>query len=161
MKPEVPQLREQILRLLADPKYRPLDKVELGKALGRKSGVRMNLNAVLREMERDGQVARIRKNRYVLPAEADLVRRRVEDAELFQRPHWPANVQATSFKLRVLWAYRNDPSGFQLTDSEIAVLERAAAGEEVGHAARPQVDHLQEGTAALRNPHASVTALRQ
>src|SRR2546423_1927109 len=33
----------------------------------------MNLNAVLREMERDGEIARIRKNRYVLPAEADLV----------------------------------------------------------------------------------------
>src|SRR5882724_10953983 len=33
----------------------------------------MNLNAILREMERDGEIARIRKNRYVLPAEADLV----------------------------------------------------------------------------------------
>src|SRR5205085_11642646 len=50
-----------------------LDKVELGKALGRKSGIRMNLNAVLREMECDGEIARIRKNRYVLPAEADLI----------------------------------------------------------------------------------------
>ena len=33
----------------------------------------MNLNALLREMERAGEIARIRKNRYVLPAEADLV----------------------------------------------------------------------------------------
>jgi ribonuclease R len=66
-------LREQILRLLGAPDYRPLDNVELGKALGRKSGVRMNLNAILREMERAGEIARIRKNRYVLPAEADLV----------------------------------------------------------------------------------------
>jgi len=33
----------------------------------------MNLNAVLREMERNGEIARIRKNRFVLPAEADLV----------------------------------------------------------------------------------------
>ena len=73
VKPEAPPLREQILALLRAPTYRPLDKVELGKALGRKSGVRMNLNAVLREMERDGEIARIRKNRYVLPAEADLV----------------------------------------------------------------------------------------
>src|SRR5436190_3195317 len=73
VKPESPQLRERILDLLRAPNYRPLDKVELGKALGRKSGVRMNLNAVLREMERDGEIARIRKNRYVLPAEADLV----------------------------------------------------------------------------------------
>jgi ribonuclease R len=66
-------LREQILRLLRAPKYRPLDSVELGKALGRKSGVRMNLNAVLRELEQAGEIARIRKNRYVLPSEADLV----------------------------------------------------------------------------------------
>jgi ribonuclease R len=73
VKPEASQLREQIVALLRAPNYRPLDNVELGKALGRKSGVRMNLNAVLREMERDGEIARIRKNRYVLPAEADLV----------------------------------------------------------------------------------------
>jgi ribonuclease R len=73
VKPEAAPLREQILALLRAPNYRPLDNVELGKALGRKSGVRMNLNAVLREMERDGEIARIRKNRYVLPAEADLV----------------------------------------------------------------------------------------
>jgi ribonuclease R len=66
-------LREQILRLLRAPKYRPLDSVELGKALGRRSGVRMNLNAVLRELEQAGEIARIRKNRYVLPSEADLV----------------------------------------------------------------------------------------
>jgi ribonuclease R len=73
LKPQSNQLREQVVRVLSAPNYRPLDKVELGKALGRKSGVRMNLNAVLREMERDGEIARIRKNRYVLPAEADLV----------------------------------------------------------------------------------------
>jgi ribonuclease R len=73
VKPETGRLREQILALLRTPNYRPLDNVELGKALGRKSGVRMNLNAVLREMERDGEIGRIRKNRYVLPAEADLV----------------------------------------------------------------------------------------
>jgi ribonuclease R len=73
VKPETPELRERILRILGAPKYRPLDKIELAKELGRKSGVRMGLNAVLTEMERAGQIARIRKNRYVLPAEADLV----------------------------------------------------------------------------------------
>jgi ribonuclease R len=67
------QLREQILRLLRAPKYRPLDNVELGKALGRRSGVKMGLNALLRKMEQAGEIARIRKNRYVLPSEADLV----------------------------------------------------------------------------------------
>src|SRR4051812_34891623 len=33
----------------------------------------MNLNEILRELERAGEIARIRKNRYVLPSEADLV----------------------------------------------------------------------------------------
>src|SRR6184192_1588053 len=67
------KIQEQILALLVSPNYRPLDKRELAKALGRKSGVRMGLNQALRELERAGQIARIRKNRYVLPAEADLV----------------------------------------------------------------------------------------
>src|SRR5438046_3887800 len=67
------KIREQILALLVSPNYRPLDKRELAKALGRKSGVRMGLNQALRELERSGETARIRKNRYVLPAEADLV----------------------------------------------------------------------------------------
>src|SRR2546423_8654995 len=66
-------IRQQILALLARKDYRPLDKSELAKELGRKSGVRMALNQVLRELERDGEIARIRKDRYVLPAEADLV----------------------------------------------------------------------------------------
>src|SRR2546430_9649146 len=66
-------IREQILALLASADYRPLDKSELARAVGRKSGVRMGLNQALRELERAGEIARIRKNRYVLPAEADLV----------------------------------------------------------------------------------------
>src|SRR6059036_1626858 len=67
------KIREQILALLVSPNYRPLDKRELAKALGRKSGVRMGLNQALRELERAGEIARIRRNRYVLPPAADLV----------------------------------------------------------------------------------------
>src|SRR5438094_9987131 len=67
------KIREQILGLLASPEYRPLDKIELAKALGRKSGVRLGLSQALRELERPGEIGRIRKNRYILPAEADLV----------------------------------------------------------------------------------------
>jgi ribonuclease R len=67
------RLREQILALLASPDYRPLDKSELAKALGRKSGIRMGLNRALRDLERAGEIARIRKNRYVLPPSADLI----------------------------------------------------------------------------------------
>jgi ribonuclease R len=67
------ELKQRILSILRTPNYRPLAKVELAKVLGRKSGVRMGLNQALRELERDGEIARIRKNRYVLPAAADLV----------------------------------------------------------------------------------------
>ena len=73
MSPTTDQLKHDILRILSAPKYRPLDKSELAKMLGRKSGVRMDLNETLRELERAGEIARIRKNRYVLPSEADLV----------------------------------------------------------------------------------------
>ncbi len=62
------ELKQQILALMRAPKYRPLDKSELAKELGRKSGVRMGLNQTLRELEQAGEIARIRKNRYVLPA---------------------------------------------------------------------------------------------
>src|SRR5438067_5813328 len=67
------KIQEQILALLRSANYRPLDKSELAKALGRKSGVRMGLSQALRELERAGEIARIRKNRYVLPPAADLV----------------------------------------------------------------------------------------
>src|SRR5437870_3193818 len=67
------KIQQQILALLARKDYRPLDKSGLAKTLGRKSGVRMGLNQALRELERAGEIARIRKDRYVVPAEADLV----------------------------------------------------------------------------------------
>jgi ribonuclease R len=67
------KIQQQILALLARKDYRPLDKDGLAKTLGRKSGVRMGLNQALRELEHAGEIARIRKNRYILPAEADLV----------------------------------------------------------------------------------------
>ena len=67
------KIQEQILALLGSANYRPLDKSELAKALGRKSGVRMGLSRVLRDLERAGEIARIRKNRYVLPPAADLI----------------------------------------------------------------------------------------
>src|SRR5437667_854456 len=67
------KIQEQILAFLGSTDYRPLDKSELARALGRKSGVRMGLNQALRDLERAGEIARIRKNRYVLPLAADLV----------------------------------------------------------------------------------------
>jgi ribonuclease R len=66
-------LRQRLLALLRDPEYRPLDKVELARKLGLKANQRVALRKELQELERAGEIARIRKNRYVLPSEADLV----------------------------------------------------------------------------------------
>ena len=67
------KIREQVLALLARKDYRPADKTDIARRLGVTASERVTLRKTLRELERAGQIARIRKNRYVLPAEADLV----------------------------------------------------------------------------------------
>jgi len=64
-----PSLREDILRLLAG---RPLDKEEIAKALDLPPARRAKLRDLLRHLEVGGDIARIRKNRYIIPKEADL-----------------------------------------------------------------------------------------
>src|SRR6184192_3801855 len=67
------KIREQVLALLARKDYRPLNKVDIARKFGLTASERVALRKSLRELERAGEIARIRKNRYVLPAEADLV----------------------------------------------------------------------------------------
>src|SRR5213080_1670766 len=67
------KIREQVLALLARKDYRPLNKVDIARKLGLAASERVALRKTLRELEHAGEIARIRKNRYVLPAEADLV----------------------------------------------------------------------------------------
>src|SRR6184192_2992669 len=66
-------IREQILGLLRRRDYRPLNKIDIARKLGLTGTERVALRKSLRELERAGEIARIRKNRYVLPAEADLL----------------------------------------------------------------------------------------
>lgn len=66
-------LRAEILRLIRDPKYRPLDKIEIANALGYGATQRNEVRSALRDLEQEGEIARIRKNRYVQPDAADLV----------------------------------------------------------------------------------------
>ena len=66
-------IREKVLALLRAPDYRPCDRNEIGHSLGAKGRDRVKVRKTLRELERAGEIARIRKNRYVLPAEADLI----------------------------------------------------------------------------------------
>jgi len=66
-------IREQVLALLARRDYRPLNKIDIARQLGLTGTQRNALRKTLRELERAGEIARIRKNQYVLPTEADLV----------------------------------------------------------------------------------------
>jgi ribonuclease R len=72
-KPQDQNLRSEILQLIRDPKYRPLDKLEIADALGYGAARRNEVRRSLRDLENEGEIARIRKNRYVLPDTADLV----------------------------------------------------------------------------------------
>src|SRR4029453_5485221 len=65
--------RENILALLRAPDYRPQNRTEIAQALGAKGRDRVSVLQTLKELEHSGEIARIRKNRYVLPSEADLV----------------------------------------------------------------------------------------
>jgi ribonuclease R len=67
------KIREQILALLSRKDYRPLNKIEIANKLGVSGRPQVVLRGTLRDLERAGEIARIRKDRYVLPAEADLV----------------------------------------------------------------------------------------
>src|SRR5262249_29680527 len=66
------KIREQILALLSRKDYRPLNKIEIARKIGASGRARVALRRTLRELERAGEIARIRKDRYILPAEADL-----------------------------------------------------------------------------------------
>src|SRR5246127_2340570 len=68
-----PRITEQILALLSRKDYRPLNKIEIARKLGVSGSARVAVRRTLRELERAGEIARIRKDRYVLPGEADLV----------------------------------------------------------------------------------------
>src|SRR5215469_7029653 len=67
------RIREQLLALLSRKDYRPLNKVEIARKFGVTGRSRVALRKTLRDLERAGEIARIRKDRYVLPREADLV----------------------------------------------------------------------------------------
>ncbi len=63
----------RILDLLRRKNYRPLDHIEMARELNLKPHQHPELRKLLGEMEHAGEIARIRKDRYVLPDEADLV----------------------------------------------------------------------------------------
>ncbi|HEX4085335.1 MAG TPA: ribonuclease R [Chthoniobacteraceae bacterium] len=99
-------LRKRILDLLGTPDYQPLDKVELTRKLGLTPDDRARLRTDLRAMEQEGKIARIRKDRYVIPREANLLTgilrvSRGGNARLDcgQEPHIPIPAQYTGTAL--------------------------------------------------------------
>lgn len=62
-------LRSKILRVIIE---RPLNKVEISKALNLSHTERSKLRDLLRKLETEGEIARVRKDRYILAREADL-----------------------------------------------------------------------------------------
>jgi len=66
-------ISEQVLALLRANASRALDRSDIARELELKRNQRVALRNALRDLERSGQIVRIRKNCYVLPAEADLV----------------------------------------------------------------------------------------
>src|SRR6266700_2644934 len=67
------KIRDQIFTLLSRKDYRPLNKIEIARKIGASGSARVALRRMLRDLELSGEIARIRKDRYVLPVEADLV----------------------------------------------------------------------------------------
>jgi ribonuclease R len=63
----------KLVKLLAQPSYQPLNLPAIARRLRAGGKLEEELGAALREMELQGKVARIRKDCWVLPKEADLV----------------------------------------------------------------------------------------
>ena len=66
-------LERRLLALLGSRQYQPLNKIELAKKLGVPIQQRQQLRKLLGALETAGKITRIRKDRYVLPKEADLM----------------------------------------------------------------------------------------
>ncbi|MGA8658059.1 MAG: ribonuclease R [Chthoniobacterales bacterium] len=65
-------MEARLLELLASPKYQPLAKTDLAKRLNVPVTERGKFRKLLIELEANGRLAQIRKDRYVLPSTADL-----------------------------------------------------------------------------------------
>ena len=70
-------MESRILKLLSRPDYTPLNVPELLRAAGLARDQQQELQRALRELERTGQIARIKGNRYVRAKDADLVPGRI------------------------------------------------------------------------------------
>ncbi|MDA7920471.1 ribonuclease R [Verrucomicrobiales bacterium] len=71
-------MEEQILKLLGRKRYLPSNVPALLKGLKLQASDQQRLQESLKELERGGQIACIKGNRYILPKEADLIAGRIQ-----------------------------------------------------------------------------------
>ena len=64
---------QRLLEFLGSPRYEPLNKTNLAKRLEIPVNERSRFRRLLSDLETRGKITRIRKDRYVLPKEADLM----------------------------------------------------------------------------------------
>ena len=76
-RPEIHIMKDQILHLLERKDYLPANVPELLRQLRLAPNRQQELQAVLRQLEQTGAVARIKGNRYIRPLEADLIPGRI------------------------------------------------------------------------------------
>jgi ribonuclease R len=70
-------MEERILKILGDPNYSPLNISQLVRRLKLTPNDKPDLQRLLGRLEREGRIARIKGNRYILPVEADLIPGRI------------------------------------------------------------------------------------
>ena len=71
--PKKKSAEQRLLELLGSPRYQPLNKSELAKDLQIPLNERSRFRRLLNDLETAGKITRIRKDRYVVPQEADLM----------------------------------------------------------------------------------------
>lgn len=71
-------MNDRILKLLGRRDYVPANVPEMLRALKMNADQQQTLQKALRMLERSGQIARIKGNRYILPMEADLIPGRIQ-----------------------------------------------------------------------------------
>lgn len=70
-------MKDQVIRLLSQKQYVPLNVPELLRQLRLPPNRQQELQRALRELEQTGRIARIKGNRYIQPREADLIPGRI------------------------------------------------------------------------------------
>jgi len=126
------QLEPKIIEVLRRPGYTPLNPFELAHRLGLEKGAHRDLERTLAQMERAGQIARLKQgNRYGLPLEADLVPGRIR-----MNRQGVGILQPTDPKLPPI---RIEPDGTSTAMHGDRVLARREASPRRGDPQRPVV----------------------